>query len=191
MRILRAISVASTALIMLGLCTAPGFAADSAASRQGRDPANQVAEQVARLVATVKDEYAEEYPRGREVKFVNTPNAGRIAVATFFIEGFGGGNNSYQFLAVFAARSIPRTPTDIPYYSLAAFAEVGEGCAVDAHAVRVSASPEPNGAALLSLSFPTFVSTANGSCNGLTRITYSFDPAAQIGQLVRRNSGPQ
>ena len=98
-----------------GLCATTGFAADSASLRRGRDPSHQVAEQVTRLVATIKDEYAEEYPRARRIKFVDTANFDRIALATFFIEGFGGGNNSHQFLAVFAARSIPRTPSNLPF----------------------------------------------------------------------------
>jgi hypothetical protein len=184
---LRASSSVTFALIMLGLCATTGFAADSASLRRGRDPSHQVAEQVTRLVATIKDEYAEEYPRARRIKFVDTANFDRIALATFFIEGFGGGNNSHQFLAVFAARSIPRTPSNLPYYSLAAVVEVGEGCAVDPQGVRVSASRGPTRAEGLSLSIPTFVSSVNGSCNGITRATYSFEPGAQIGQLVRRN----
>jgi hypothetical protein len=179
------IPLAHAILTLIGIPVYALFDADgefeARAKAKGKSQA-KIDEERATHVATNRA-----YPPAREIKFVDTPNSGRIAVATFFIEGFGGGNNSYQFLAVFAAQNIPRTPKDLPYYSLAAVVEVGAGCAVHPRGVRVNASPEPTRAALLSLSFPTFVSSFNGSCNGLTRATYSFDPAAHVGQLMRRN----
>jgi hypothetical protein len=183
---IRAASIGTFALSVVGLIATPGFAADFASVGQRRDPLNQVAGQVTRLVSTIKDEYAEEYPRGREIKFVDVPNSDRIAVATFFIEGFGGGNNSYQFLAVFASRSVPRVPASPPYYSLAAVVEVGEGCGLDVRGVRVSASRDRTRPNAFSLSFPIFVSSTIGSCNGLTRATYLFDPGMEVGQLTRQ-----
>jgi hypothetical protein len=186
MSTIRATSVATFALIVVGLIATSGFTADLAGVGQSRDPLSQVAGQVTRLVSTIKDECAKEYPTAREIKFVDVPNSDRIAVATFFIEGFGGGNNSHQFLAVFVSRNIPRVPTAPPYYSLAAVVEVGEGCGVHATSVRVSTSRDRTRPNALSLSFPTFVSSTIGSCNGSTRATYLFDPAMEVGQLTRQ-----
>lgn len=65
------------------------------------DQERQVEAQVNRLVEAIKDEYANEAPNGRAVQFVDVPGFGMIAVGTFAIEGFGGGNNVHQYVALF------------------------------------------------------------------------------------------
>ncbi|MGF6727608.1 hypothetical protein P3T43_007000 [Paraburkholderia sp. GAS41] len=185
MSIAHATSVAASAFVVFCLSAGPGFASETTHREPGRDPFNQVSGQVTRLAAIIKDEYAEEYPRAREIKFVDAPTFGRIAVAAFSIESFGLGNNSHQFLAVFEARSIPRAQNAPPYYSLAAVVEVGEGCWVDLRGIQVSKSRDHARPSALSLSFPTFVSSTIGSCNGSTRATYLFDQGVGVGQLTR------
>lgn len=146
--------------------------------------ARQVGSQVDRLIAVIKDEYAAEPPNGRRVQFIDLPQHGTIAVATFVIEGFADGNNVHQYLAVFGPPNDRGPDSPLPYYSLSALTEVGDGCAVDVLNVRVSGIREDGS---LTLTLPTFLTSTTDSCEGKTRRSYVLRTNdARLGQLELR-----
>jgi hypothetical protein len=57
--------------------------------------------QVEHLVELLRDSYATGYPEATMYQLVHVNKDTDIALSVFTIEGFGGGNNHQQFLAVF------------------------------------------------------------------------------------------
>lgn len=57
--------------------------------------------QVAHLTELLRDSYAVGYPEATMYQSLHFKNGTDIALAVFTVEGFGGGNNHQQFLAVF------------------------------------------------------------------------------------------
>ena len=61
---------------------------------------------VTQLASLLRDSYAQEYPEFRGIQILKNDNEDLIvATAVFTIEGFAGGNNYTQFLAVFSKLS--------------------------------------------------------------------------------------
>lgn len=164
------------------ICVAlPAVAAQAADSNVRAYSAHQVGTQVDHLIAVIKDEYAAEAPDGRRVQFIDVPPDGTIAVATFGIEGFADGNNVHQYLAVFGPPNERGPNFPLPYYSLSALTEVGDGCAVDIRSVRVSGIREDGS---LTLTFPTFLTSTMSSCEGKTHRSYVMrTKGTRLGQL--------
>lgn len=62
---------------------------------------------VTQLAAMLGDSYSHEYPDYRGIQILrNKIEDTVVAVAVFTVEGFGGGNNYTQYMAVFAALSV-------------------------------------------------------------------------------------
>ncbi|MBC8749845.1 hypothetical protein OKW43_000263 [Paraburkholderia sp. WC7.3g] len=158
----RLVVVTVTAIFFM-LQALAGHAADSGVHK---GDTRQINSQVNRLIAVLKDEYAEEAPHDRQVQFIDVSNFGKIAIAAFIIEGFGGGNNVHQFMAVFGPPDGPGPKSLLPYYALSALTEIGDECAVDVRSVRASAIRRDGS---LALTLPTFLTSTTGSCEGKTR----------------------
>jgi hypothetical protein len=119
----------------------------------------QVSSQVDRLVGAIKDDYANEVTRGRAIRFVDVPGLGTLGLATFVIEGFAGGNNVHQYLAIFGPPDDRGTAPGWPYFALSAMTEIGDGCAVDvrrAHFSKVQLD------FAVAVTLPAYVTGANG-----------------------------
>ena len=64
---------------------------------------DEVGAKVSQLVALLQDSYAQEFQKARGIKILKTGKDNAvIAVAIFTVEGFRGGNNFTQYMAVFA-----------------------------------------------------------------------------------------
>lgn len=88
--------------VSLVLSTSLAAAEPRQASRQAPELLTQ---QVAHLVALLRDSYATGYPEGTLAQEVGIGQDRKLALAVFTIEAFGGGNNHTQFLAVFEHES--------------------------------------------------------------------------------------
>jgi hypothetical protein len=97
-------------------------------------------------------------------------------MATFVIEGFAGGNNVHQYLAVFGPPNDRGTAPGGPYFALSAITEIGDGCAVDLRTAHFSAV-RPDFA--VTVTFPTYVTEVNGYCGSKQRtyVLHSVDNA--------------
>jgi hypothetical protein len=79
---------------LLSFCAASlTFAEEVPASNTDVARAHHIASQIDRLAGAIKDEYASEVPNGRRIRFVDFPDLGTLAIATFVIEGVARGNN--------------------------------------------------------------------------------------------------
>ena len=87
--------IAASLLLVLFVIPVSGYGNDKAIT-------DEVNADVSKLVALMKDSYAEEYEKARGIKIM-TDNVDNnvVAVAVFTIESFGLGNNYTQFMAVF------------------------------------------------------------------------------------------
>lgn len=79
-------------------------------------------QQVERLTQLLKDRSAVGYPAATMVQLVKVSTYREIAVAVFTIEGFGGGNNHSQYLALFDVDSEDRSQ---PFYTLVDVMHIG------------------------------------------------------------------
>jgi hypothetical protein len=87
----------------------------------------QVAKKVTALIELIRDAKAEEFQEARCIHMYRTAHGTTVAVAIFTVEGFWGGNNYTQYMAVFAnlAEVVEsRTPKLL---SLRDFAAIGGG----------------------------------------------------------------
>jgi hypothetical protein len=100
-------------------------------------------------------------PNGRRTRFVDVPDLGTVAVATFVIEGFARGNNVHQYLAIFGPPGERSTASNWPYFALSAITEVGDGCAVDVRGVWVS---KVQNDLSVDVTLPTFLIATTGYC---------------------------
>lgn len=70
--------------------------------------------QVQRLTELLRDSHAVGYPNATMAQAIDLRGGRQLALAVFTVEGFGGGNNHSQFLAVFETDD----ETKPPHYSL-------------------------------------------------------------------------
>lgn len=82
---------------------------------------DEINAKVTQLTLLLKDSYAEEYLSAREIQMLkNGIGNATVAATVFTIEGFGKGNNYFQYLAVFVDLG-----EDSPEFSLLDFMMVG------------------------------------------------------------------
>ena len=119
---------------------------------------------------------------------MDVPGFGTLGLATFVIEGFAGGNNVHQYLAVFDPPDDRGTAPGWPYFALSAITEIGDGCAVDVCTAHFS-EVRPDSA--VAVTFPTYVSEANGYCGSRQRtyVLRSVDNVT-LNKLDQNNNFP-
>ncbi|ABE47073.1 hypothetical protein [Polaromonas sp. JS666] len=105
----------SPLLMALALALHPAHAAAPPAPKA-------LIEQVERLTQLLKDSHAVGYPPATMVQNVKFTRYREGAIVVFNIEGFGGGNNHSQYLALFEVDSDDKTN---PYYTLLDFVHIG------------------------------------------------------------------
>ncbi len=106
--------------LALSICLV-AFSATAFAGSEARVP-KQLHEQVQRLIDLIKDRYAEGIPPATMVQTVKLTPYRELSVVVFTVEGFGGGNNHSQYLAVFEVGSDDGKPT---FYTLLDFLHIG------------------------------------------------------------------
>jgi hypothetical protein len=90
------------------------FAVCAAAQPVGPPPPKALADQVARLVELLRDRHASGYPPATKFAFLKGSDIPEYAVVAFAVQGYGGGNNHAQYLAMFAVDR----ETANPFYTL-------------------------------------------------------------------------
>ena len=84
--------------ILICLANASAFSAPAPV----KAPKSLVA-QVTRLTELLRDSYAVGYPDATMVQIIKRKDGDVLALTVFTVEGFGGGNNHTQYLAVFSS----------------------------------------------------------------------------------------
>lgn len=99
----------------------------------------QLEARVDALSTLLKDSYATEF--SRDVHWFTNKHLGNVAIVVLTLEGFGGGNGSSQYLAVFNdSAALDAETGDLPYYILIDFIQAGsKGWRyIDSHNISVS-----------------------------------------------------
>lgn len=123
--------------------------------------------QLKRLAGLLGDSYASAYPEAARIQQVPRPDGGRLAVALFTIEAYGGGNNHRQYLAVFEEEIDESGPRG--HFMLLGVAQVGAKGWRAVRDLKVDAGFDAAGRTLLAI--PAFANMPSDALNFPSRAT--------------------
>jgi hypothetical protein len=138
--------------------------------------------QVDRLVELLRDSSAVGYPNATMVQSVKGPYGSTLMLAVFTIEGFGGGNNFTQYLAIFSPNEDDKGSK---YFSLLDVMPIGVKGSRAIEKLNATSSWSPNSRETL-ISFEGLAVTGNDTPNNPTK-KVKINVVLKNGRLVEQN----